>query len=70
MSNQETLNLTSIRSAIESYKGFTQGEKSQAITNLNSWAGEECDLNKLTKNFETLSLDAKPFLESAGFLKA
>jgi len=69
MSNQETLDLTSIRSAIESYKGFTQGEKSYAITNLNSWAGEECNLDKLTENFATLSLDAKPFLKEAGFLE-
>ena len=70
MSNQETLNLISVRSAIESYTGFTQGEKSHAINNLDRWAGEECDLNKLTKNFETLSLDAKPFLEASGFLNA
>lgn len=69
MSNQEAINLTSIRSAIESYKGFTQGEKAYAITNLSSWVGEECNLEGLTKNFAKLSLDAKPFLEQTGLIK-
>jgi len=69
MSNQETINLTSIRSAIESYTGFTKGEKTYAIENLNSWVGEEYNLDGLTKNFAKLSLDAKPFLEQTGLVK-
>ena len=70
MSNQETINLTSIRSAIESYKGFTQGEKSYAISHLDAWIGEECNLEGLTENFAKLSLDVTPFLEESGLTQS
>jgi len=68
MSTLETINLTSVRSAIESYRGFTQGEKSFVLTNLDKWLGEECNLNLLEKNFEKLSLNVKPCLEESGLI--
>ena len=71
MSNQETMNyLSSLRHAIEDYAGFTRGEKSYAVTHLNSWVGNDGKLDKLTENFAMLSLDIRPFLIEKGFVKA
>jgi len=71
MSNQETINkLSSIRYAIEEYKGFTEGEKSYALTHLDSWVGSECNIDELTENLAKLSLDIEPFLEESGLINA
>jgi len=65
---QEEATIISISNAIDSYKGFTKGEKAYAIEHLEEWLGETCNLDQLINNFSELSLDAKPFLEDSGLI--
>ena len=63
MSYQENINyIEAIRHAIQSYKGFTVGEKAYALKNIHEWIDEDGNLDTFIKKFSEIYLDVKPFI--------
>jgi hypothetical protein len=63
MSYQENINLIeTLRTAIQSYRGFTKREKAYAVRNLHIWIKKDGSFNTLIKKFSEISIDIKPFL--------
>ena len=58
-----------IQNALNSYEGFTSGEKKYCKEHLSEWVSEDSSLNLLINKFEEkYSIDAKPFLAKTGLL--
>ncbi len=57
-----------IQNALNSYEGFTSGEKKYCNDNLVEWISEDKSLDVLVSKFSEISLDAKPFLRENGLL--
>jgi len=57
-----------IQNALNSYEGFTSGEKKYCIDHLSEWVAEDKTLNLLISKLEEKSLDAKPFLTKLGLM--
>ena len=71
MSHQEKTNfIKSLRSAIQSYQGFTSSEKTYGLNNIHRWIGANGSLDIFIQKFSVLSLDIKPFLSEQKFLRA
>ena len=63
MSNQEKVNyIEHLRNAIQSYRGFTQREKSYGLKHISDWIESSNGLEVFIKKFSELSLDVQPFL--------
>ncbi len=70
MSHQEKMNfIEHLRTAIQSYQGFTSSEKIYGLEHIHSWVGENGSLDTFIKKFSDLSLDIKPFLLDEKFLR-
>jgi len=70
MSHQEKVNfIEQLKNAIQSYRGFTQTEKSYASKYLPEWIGAKGELDLLIKKFSEQSLDIQPFLSENNFSK-
>jgi len=71
MSHTEKMNfIESLRTAIQSYQGFTTSEKRYGITNIQQWVGDNGNLDLLIKKFAEKSLDILPFLQEREFIRA
>lgn len=62
--NQENV----IQNALNSYRGFTSGEKKYCNDNLVEWIDKDKTLNLLVSKFSEISLDVRPFLKQNGLL--
>ena len=69
MSREEKANyIETLRSALQSYRGFTQNEKNYAHTHLPTLIGAKGELNIFIKKIsEKFSLDIQPFLSANKF---
>ncbi len=71
MSHQEKTNfIKSLRTAIQSYQGFTSSEKKYGLNNIHMWIGANGSLDIFIQKFSDLSLDIRPFLYEEKFLRA
>jgi len=71
MSHQEKMNfIQNLRTAIQSYKGFTSSEKTYGLTNIQNWIGANGSLELFIQKFSDISLDIKPFLIDKKILTA
>jgi hypothetical protein len=71
MSHQEKTNfIKSLRTAIQSYQGFTSSEKKYGLSNIHMWIGANGSLDIFIQKFSDLSLDIRPFLSEEKFLRA
>jgi len=70
MSYQENINLIeTLRTAIQSYRGFTQREKAYAVRNLHIWIKKDGSLGTFIKKFSEISIDIQPFLVQERFIR-
>ena len=71
MSHQEKIHfIESLRTAIQSYQGFTSSEKKYGLNNIHIWVGADGSLDIFIKKFSDISLDIRPFLYEEKFLRA
>ena len=70
MNIQEKVNhIEHLRHAIQSYRGFTQSEKSYGLKHLSDWTEQSNGLDTFIKKFSERSLDVRPFLLENRFLE-
>lgn len=71
MSHQEKMNfIETLRTAIQSYQGFTTSEKTYGLSHIHNWIGTNGSLDIFIQKFSDISLDIKPFLLDEKILKA
>jgi hypothetical protein len=70
MSREEKASyIETLRSALQSYRGFTQNEKNYAHTHLPTWIGAKGELDIFIKKIsEKFALDIQPFLSANKFV--
>jgi hypothetical protein len=70
MSRQEkVIFIEKLRSAVESYRGFTQAEKRYAHKHLPNWVGAKGELDTFIQKFSEQSIDIQPFLVERKFIQ-
>jgi|AAUQ01.1.fsa_nt_gi hypothetical protein len=58
-----------LRTAVKSYQGFTQREKSYADKHLPNWIGAKGELDTFIQKFSEQSIDIQPFLVEKKFMQ-